>query len=235
MRGRTLKGFTILHHRFHSVGRQSTRKLLSLRFLAGNYWNRQIVLLKASIHLQHLECLFLSFFIGFMGSVSLLPKELRSPEKKSGSLFPTHHVSPLVDQNRQISIAIDPLRIHVANHCFGSWTDDQWLFQFFTSPNGHHRTLWAESLNMLSFSVQELLRNQQREVGIYMSCFFEHSVQPRLHCFPDCKATRANDHASLDRSVISQLTCFDNIQIPLGVVVTSWGNILGHGIISLSL
>ena len=143
--------------------------------------------------------------------MSLLPKELGSPQKKSGSLFPTHHVSPLVDQNREISVAIDPLRIHVSNHCFGSWTNDQWLFQLFTPAYGHHRTLWAESLNMLSFSVQELLWNQQWEVGIYMSRFFEHSVQPSLHRFPDRKSARANDHASLDRSVISQLSCFDNI------------------------
>ena len=51
-----------------------------------------------------------------MSSVALLPKELARPDKRRGMLeFPTNYVSPLVKQQRQIAIRMNPLsetRVH---------------------------------------------------------------------------------------------------------------------------
>ena len=57
----------------------------------------------------------------------------------------------------------------------------------------------------LSFAIEGRLREEQREIGVLVTCRLEHLVQGGLHQFPDPIAVRPNDHATPDRGMTRQL------------------------------
>ena len=157
-----------------------------------------------------------------------LPKEFGSSQKQSCPHLPSKNITPLVDQNRKITVTLNPLGIHVADDCFRSRPDHQRFFQFFPSTVGDYCTFRTETLNMLSFLFHEMLGNQQREVGIDMPCFLEHPVKPCLHRLPDGESAGTNHHAPFDRSIIRKLSRGNHIQIPLGIVFLTGCYIFCH-------
>ena len=50
-----------------------------------------------------------------MGRVALLPKEFRRTKEQPRAHLPAHHIGPLVDQQRQVAMALDPAREGVAD------------------------------------------------------------------------------------------------------------------------
>ena len=89
-------------------------------------------------------------------------------------------------------------------------------------------TFRTEPFNMLRFTFHKMLRNQQGERCINMTCFFEHSVQTGLHSFPNCKTGRSDYHASFNRCIISKLPGRNYIKIPLRVIFFAGCNVFCH-------
>ena len=46
--------------------------------------------------------------LGGVGGVALLPEELAGPQEHAGAQLPAHDVGPLVEQQRQVAVAVAP-------------------------------------------------------------------------------------------------------------------------------
>ena len=100
-----------------------------------------------------------------------LPEELCRPKKKSRTHLPTHHISPLVDQDRQIAPRLDPLGVHGTDDCFAGRSHNERLLKFagrnqfafgveFQAMMRDNSAFLGKSLNMLRFLFKIGERNE---------------------------------------------------------------------------
>ena len=104
MAGAALQGLAVLHHRLDGIGIQGSGEALCFALHALNDGHGHIVLCKLSIDLEHQLSTLLSLFASGMSRVAFLPKEFAGAQEQTGTHLPTHHVAPLVDQQRQVAI-----------------------------------------------------------------------------------------------------------------------------------
>lgn len=72
------------------------------------------------VELQDVQHLLLRLLAGGEGGVALLPQELAAADEGRGVLeLPAHHVGPLVQAQRQVAVAADPLREVRVHHLQG--------------------------------------------------------------------------------------------------------------------
>ncbi|MNC54711.1 hypothetical protein D3C75_1042060 [compost metagenome] len=118
MRGSRLNGTSILHHRFDGIRIHRTRKTFRRRLLTGNNRYRQIAFYKITVDLQHLHRFFTRFRFILMGGVAFLPEKLARADERQCPFLPADYVGPLIDQDRQITVRLNPFGIHMADHRF---------------------------------------------------------------------------------------------------------------------
>src|SRR4051794_24207230 len=82
---------------------------------------------KSFVNVEHLLRLSARFGFGFVNGVPFLPKKLARAQENSGSHLPADHVAPLVDKDRKIAIALDPLRVTRADNGLRGRANDQWF------------------------------------------------------------------------------------------------------------
>ena len=70
------------------------------------------------------------FLFRSVSRVSFLPQEFSSTQKHTRTHLPTHHVSPLVTEDRKITIRLNPVFISIPNNRFRSRTNNIFLLQF---------------------------------------------------------------------------------------------------------
>src|SRR5713226_4896810 len=92
-----------------------------------------------------------------MSGVTFLPEKLRGPEKHSRAQLPANHISPLIEEKRQIAVALNPFRKKVANDGFRCWANDIGLFELFAARDSDDGQFWREALDVLRFLFQEAL------------------------------------------------------------------------------
>ena len=64
-----------------------------------------------------------------MRGVAFLPEELTGSQEEPSPHFPPHDVRPLVDQQRKITIGLDPPAECIADDRLAGGADDERLFQ----------------------------------------------------------------------------------------------------------
>ncbi|CAB4711194.1 unannotated protein [freshwater metagenome] len=74
---------------------------------------------------------------GGVSAVAFLPQELASPQKQSGSKLPTHHIRPLIQQERQVSIGLNPFGHVLADNRFRGGPHNHRLIEFLASAMSH--------------------------------------------------------------------------------------------------
>ena len=107
--GAALQSLAVLHHCLDGVGVKGTGKTLclALHTLYNGYCH--VVLGKVGIYLQHLLGTCLGLLAGSMSRMALLPQELTGTQEQTGTHFPAHYVTPLVNQQGQVAIALNPV------------------------------------------------------------------------------------------------------------------------------
>ncbi|MNL34079.1 hypothetical protein D3C87_1560260 [compost metagenome] len=118
MRGSRLNGTPVFHHRFNGIRVNRTGKTFRRRLLAGNDRDRQIAFYKITVDLQHPHRFFTRFSLIFMGGVAFLPEKLARADERQCAFLPADYVRPLIDQDRQITVRLNPFGIHMADHRF---------------------------------------------------------------------------------------------------------------------
>ena len=181
------------------------------------------------VNAEHTQRLFFGIFVRRMRRVTFLPQKFRRAQEQARSHLPSNDVAPLVDQQRQIAIRLDPIPVGVPDDGFRSWPHDQRLFQLFTAGVRDNSNFRCEALDMLRFFMKKAFGNEQWKIRVLVACVLEHGVQCLLHLLPDRVSVGTNDHAALDRRVIRQFGCGNHVGIPSGKVFAAFGDFcFGH-------
>src|SRR5256886_6751313 len=241
-----LQRLVVLHQRLQRVGAQRTGEPLALRLQARDHGHRHPLLLERAVHTEHLARLRLGFGLGGVRGMSLLPQKLGGAEEQPGAKLPAHDVAPLVQEQRQIAVALNPLGEHRVDDRLGRGPYDEQLLEHRRGV-GHHRLsaslpgrletrvrhqrdFLGEPLDVLGFLGEEAHRDEQREVGVLMARRLEQVVERALHQLPNAVAVRPDHHATAHRRVIRQLRLDDHVVVPLAEVLRAWGDLLGLGL-----
>ena len=149
--------------------------------------------------MKNLDGFSLCFLLRGMGRVAFLPQEFSRTQEEAGTHFPAEHVGPLVDQDGQVAIGVDPVLVRIPDDGFRSGADDQFLLQFglgvyhyasavgviLQAIVGDDGTFLGKSFHMFCLAAEEGFRDEQGEIGIDMARFLEHVIQLALHFLPD--------------------------------------------------
>ena len=164
--GAGLQRFAILHHRFDAPSLDRAGEAFAFGLLATDHRHREPVLREVGVDVEHLHRLGLGFLVGGVGGVTLLPEELRGAEEHAGPHLPTDDVGPLVDQQRKVAMALDPLGKGRADDHLAGGANDEGLFELargheatvgtrFQPVMGDHRALLGEAVDVLGLLLQE--------------------------------------------------------------------------------
>ena len=227
-----LQRFAVVHHGLDAQRRHGPGKPLASRLLAFDHRHRHPVLGKISVDIQHPRRFLPRLGFRRVRRMPLLPQKLGRPQEQASPQLPTHHVGPLVDQNRQVAVRLDPLGIHRADDRLAGGPHNQRFVQLARRHQSalrprlqpvmrDHRAFLGKAFDVLGFLFQETHRNEQGKVGVLMPRGLEHSVQHPLHVLPDPPAPRLDDHTAADGRVFRQVGCADHLLIPLGIIFLS--------------
>ena len=229
VRSARLDRLAVLHHGLDTKRADRTGKSFAFRFLAGEDGQCEVLAGEFLVNTEHFFRLVHRFFLRLVRRVALLPEEFRGAEKKTRTHFPTDDIGPLVDEERQIPIRLDPAGVGGTDDGLGGRTDNERLVQFpgrhqFTvlllePVMGDDRTFLGESLDMLRFFFEKAERDEERKVSVHMPGRLEHDIKLTLHVFPDPPAPRLDDHAAAHIGIFRQVGGFDDLLIPLGKIV----------------
>ena len=191
MRSSRLQSTSILHHGFDTVGFFRSCKTFVGGFFTSQYGYSHKLFGKSGVNFQHLFRLKNRFFTTCVGGVSFLPQKFSSSEEKAGTHFPTHHICPLVYQQRQVSVGLYPVFVGTPNNSFRRRANDEFFFQFgfgihhqfarfiriiFEAIVRNHSTFFGESLSIFFFGFKKAFRHKKGEIGVLMPCFLKHIV-----------------------------------------------------------
>jgi len=230
--GSGLDGAEILGHGFDGVGVIGTGEFFAIGFDAIDDGDAHPLFRESFIDSEDGERFLFGFFVSGVGSVALLPEEFGGAEEEARSEFPAHNVGPLVDEEGEIAVALDPVFVAVPDDGFTGWSDDEFFFEFgfgiddnafavrvvHEAVVGHDGALFGKAIDMFGFFAEEGFGDQKGEVGVDVSGGFEHAVEGLLHVFPDGVAVGFDHHATADDAVVSEVGFFDDIVVPLGVI-----------------
>ena len=186
----------------------------------------QMIAHERFVNIEHALSFFARFGFGFVHGVAFLPEELRCAQKQPRPHFPAHDVAPLVDENRQVAIGLDPLGVTRADDRLGRWPNDQRFgqrtgrFHFSLGIDlqpvmGHDRAFLGEAFDVFRFLREIAQRNKERKIGVPMSGRPKHRVELPLHVFPNAVAPWADHHAAAYIGRLGQLRRANDLLIPL--------------------
>ena len=169
----------------------------------------------------------------------LLPEELRGTQEQARAHLPAHDVGPLVAEDRQVTVGLDPVLVGVPDDRLGGRTHDELLLEFRIGIDDdplalgivlqaivrHHGALLGEALDVVGLLREERLGNEEREIGVLMSRLLEHPIQRIVHLLPDGIAVGFDDHAPADGRIFRQSGLDHQIVVPLRVVLVGFGEV----------
>ena len=248
MRGAGLEGLAVLHHRFDAERVDGAREAFAFGLAALDDRHRHVVLGKVGVHLEHLVGLFDGFSLGRVDRVAFLPEELGSTEEETRAHLPADDVGPLVDEDREITVRLDPLRVGLADDGLGSRADDERLLELaggdeltirahFETRVGDDGAFLGEAVDVRGFLLDVADRDEEREVGVHVAGLLELLVEVAVDVLPESVTPRLDHHATADRAVLGQVGMLDHLEVPFRIVILAGrgdgglrfgGGLLGH-------
>src|SRR5829696_5857609 len=146
--------------------------------------------------------------------MALLPQELGRTKKWAGHLLPAQHVAPLVYEDGQVAVALDPVPVKVADDALGGRADIKNLFELFASSYRYPGELGVEAFDVLGLFFEVALGDEEGEVGVLVAGYLEAPIQVALDAFPDREPVRTNSESPPYRPVICELGHPDQLQVP---------------------
>lgn len=139
-----LEPLAVRHETFDARRFHSSSELLARGLLAHHSGDGQDLGGEVVVQLNDIIHLGARFSFGGVGSVTLLPLELRVPQEETRTLLPADDVRPLVEAQRQVPVGTDPSRHTLMDDRLGSRTDDERLLERFAAGVGDHGAFGRE-------------------------------------------------------------------------------------------
>lgn len=126
-----------------------------------------------------------------MRGVTLLPKELSGPNEWSWVLeLPSHDVGPLIQQHRQVTVGMDPLREGRVHDGLRGWSDCDGLGKVGLSRLGHPSDLRRKSFDVASLFIECVLRHKHGEVAVLDAEFLDAGIKELSDLLPNVESRR---------------------------------------------
>lgn len=194
----------------------STSEFLFLGFSTLDNWDSQHFLITVSVVVKNAENHFVSLFTCSMSSVTFLPQEFSSSDKRSGVLeFPSYYISPLVQAKRQVSVRVDPFSVTWIHNGFWGGSDSNGFLQIGFSWLGNPGNFWSETGNVGFFLAEGGVCHKHGEVTVGNTVFLESWVEETLDVFPDEVGQRSQNVATWNFIVFNHFTLSNNLLVPL--------------------
>src|SRR5215204_637301 len=113
--GRSLERAPVTHQTLAGVGLRSPGKALGWALGARENGDGHSLVEAIAVDAEHPLGFLARLLRRRVDGVALLPEELRSPQERAGDLLPAHDVTPLVYEDRQVPVALDPVLVEVAD------------------------------------------------------------------------------------------------------------------------
>ena len=233
VRRTALQRLAVLHQRLDGERVLGARETLVGRLVAHDHGQRHPLLGEFLVNADHLFGLLDSLLARGVRRVALLPQELGRTQEQARAHLPAHDVGPLVAEDRQVAVGLNPVLIGVPDDRLRRRAHDQLLFELGVGIDHdalalgivlqtvvrHHGALLGKSLDMVGLLREEGFGDEEREIGVLVSRILEHLVQRSLHLLPDGVAVGFDDHTSADGGVLRKSRLHDQVVIPLRVVL----------------
>src|SRR5574344_837347 len=187
--------------------------------------------------MKHFLCFFSGFLACGMCCMTFLPKEFGCTKERTGAHFPTHYVAPLVAHDRQVTPTVNPSFVSIPYNRFTGRTNDEffvklsfWVYDYtvsvitgFEAIMCYDSTFFGKAFDVFCLTREETFGDKEREIGILCTCFLEHFVELFFHLLPDSETVWFDDHATTYRSLLCKVCLYNQIIVPLTVIVCTLG------------
>ena len=190
-------------------GKRSAARLAALEDGDGEH-----VLGDLAVDLEHAQRLRDGLVGRGVRGVALLPQELARAQEEARAHLPAQDVGPLVVEERQVAVALDPALVGAPDDRLGRRPDGERLLQLLAAAVGDHRDLRREALDVIGLLLEQAHRDQQREVEVLVPGRLEPVVERALQQLPDGVAVRPDDHRAPCRAVLGQLGALHDLDVP---------------------
>ena len=214
MAGARLERLAVAHHGLDAEAGKRPFEALLVALAPGDNGDGRLVDREIRIHVQHAHRLGERVFVRGVGGVAFLPQKLHRAQKQARAQLPAHHVRPLVEQQRQIAVGLNPLLERPADDRFRSGAHDQRLFQFLAPADGHDGQFRRKALHVLGFLLDEAFGNEEREIGVFVAGGLKTSVERVFDRFPQFVTVGLDDHAAAHRRIVRQVGFLHHVRIP---------------------
>ena len=242
MAGAGLESLAVLHHGLDAEGIQRAGEALVGTLVPLEDGHGHVLFGKLGIDLEHAAGLLFGLLAGGVGGVPFLPQEFGRAEEHAGAHLPADHVGPLVAEDGQVAVTLDPVLIGAPDDGLGGGAHDELFFEACVGVHhhaaavgvvhqavvGHHGALLGKALHMLGLAAEETFGDEEGEVGVLVAGGLEHAVQLGLHLLPDGVAVGFDDHASADGALFGQVGAHHQLVVPFGVVFAAFLKIFCH-------
>src|SRR5579885_2105371 len=101
-----------------------------------------------------------------MGGMALLPEKFGGAQEQGGAFLPAHHVVPLIDEQRQVAVALDPFSEAMADNGLARRANGERLLQLFAASTRNPGHFGREAFDVLGLALKKTARDQQGKVGV---------------------------------------------------------------------
>ena len=218
--GAHLQRLAVAHHRLDREGIGRPGEALLGDLATAEHRDGQVLLHEVGVHLvKDAHRVAVGLLLRGVSGVALLPQELAGAQEDAGPLLPADHVAPLVEQHRQVAVALDPLGHELAEDRLGRGPHHHRVLQLVTPGVGDDRQLGTETLDVVGLAGEVFLGDEQREVGVLGTGGLEAAIHLGLHVLPDRIGVGADYHRASHRTVLGQLGPTDDVLVPAGEIV----------------
>ena len=174
--------------------------------------------------------------------MALLPEELRRPQEQARAQLPPDDVRPLVDEQRQVTVALHPRAERLADDRLRRGANDERLLELRIRIGDEAAVrardeavvrddgaLLREALDVLGLFFEEALGDEQRKVRVLVAGVLEHAVERALDVLPDRVAPRLDHHAAADVGILGEVGALHDLLVPLRVIFAAGRSDCGLG------
>ena len=240
VRRAALQRLAVLHQRLDRKRIFGSGETLVGRLVAHHHRQRHPLFGEPLVDMNHLFGLLDSLLARGVRRVALLPQEFGGAQEQARTHLPAHDVRPLVAQDRQVAVRLNPVLIGIPDNGLRGRTHDQLLFELGVGIDDnalafgivlqtvvrHHGALLGKALDVVGLFREERFGDEQREIGVLMPRILKHLVQRVVHLLPDGIAIGFDDHTTAYGRILGQPRLHDQIVVPLRVVLVRLGEVL---------
>ena len=106
--GAGLDGLLVLHHCFDGEGHLGAGEAFGFGFFSHDDGDGEDFAEEVGVELVDHACLHDGLLLRLVRGMAFLPEEFGGAEEEAGTHFPTHDVGPLVDEEGEVTVGLDP-------------------------------------------------------------------------------------------------------------------------------